>query len=466
MSGKRLDVIVFGATGDTGRSACHFLFNKAKTIDIKSWAPAARNLKKLNKLVGDVIDTNASAPENGVAASPAIQADSNDYESLVAMAKQAKVVVAMAGPFLDYGEGVVKACVEANTHYIDITGETPWVNVMAKKYGDDAMEKGLYMLSQAAYDSVPSDITVALAALALKEKGETVAAVETHHHIVGGALPVGTLKTMLNGVMHGRSMMLRSMTGGLLGAPSAQDAEKKKADRKSLKGKAGLVPKSVEKSIARDFASNNKNPKSTISGAWSLPSIMTVVNTPIVWTTAESLGYANKHFTYRERNGLDNAGAASLYGFLPVAATMAGLTVGALVALPFLIPMVLLFPQAVSNAAENFNNSDPGNMKAKAFKKLFNGFRPNGLTKVKAIASSVSGKSFAQVDFESDYEAGLGFTVVSALTVASAILHKAEQGEEGHGFETAVVAAGPENLQEWYGKAGVRINVKPVRAKL
>jgi len=461
---RLLDVIVFGATGDTGRCACHYLFNNAKLIDLKSWAPAARNLKKLNKLVGDVCDPEASkVPENGVVASPAIQADSNDYESLLAMAKQAKVVVACAGPFADYGENVVKACVEANTHYIDITGETPWVNVMAKKYGEEAKAKGLYMLSQSAYDSVPSDITVALAALALKEEGETVGAVETYHHIVGGALPVGTLKTMLNGVMLGRAKALGALSGGMLGNGSKEEVAKAKSERKSLRGREGLVPKSLQKQIANDISSNNMNPKSPITGTWSLPSIMTQVNTPIVHVTADSLGYGGAQFSYRERNGKNDAGVASMYGFLPVAATMAGLGLGAMAVLPFLIPMIVLFPDAVRNAAENFNNSDPGDMKAKAFKKLFNGFRPNGLTKVQALASSISGKKFAEVDFETDYDPGLGFTVLSMLTVASAIIHKEDAG---NGFQTAVVAVGPENLKEWYDKAGVRIHVRGVRSKL
>lgn len=108
-------------------------------------------------------------------------------------------------------------------------------------------------------------------------------------------------------------------------------------------------------------------------------------------------------------------------------------------------------------AAESLNNSDPGNRKAKAFHKLFNGFKPNGLTRVTTIAESVSKNARASVLFESPYDAGLGFTALSVVTVAAAILHKQDEGEKFHGFQTAVVAVGPELLTDYYKKVGVKI---------
>ena len=129
--GRDLDVVVFGATGDTGVASSDFLFFRGKTIGVRSWAPAARNMKKLNRVLAHVVGSDAKpAPKGGVAPSPAITADSNDLGSLVAMAKRARVVVACAGPFAKYGENVIRACVEAGTHYVDITGETAWVNKM------------------------------------------------------------------------------------------------------------------------------------------------------------------------------------------------------------------------------------------------------------------------------------------------------------------------------------------------
>lgn len=455
---KIYDVVVFGATGDAGRCVCLFLHNKAKLANITSWAPAARNLKKLDSMLKPVMSEGRVVPVDGVGSSPSIKADANSYEEVLAMARQAKVVIACAGPFADYGENVVKACVEAGTDYVDITGETPWVNVMTKKYGAVAKSKGLYMLSQSAYDSVPSDITVALAAKMLSDKGEHIAATETHHKLKGGALPVGTLNTMLKMVTSGRRAAISTVTLGLAGGPTKEEKAKAaatKSERAKLKDVSGLVPKAVKSAISKDGSVNMMKPYSALSGTWSLPSFMAGVNTPIVHTTAHHLGYGASEghgFTYKER-----LGGMKGTRFYPYARTMATFLVGAILALPFFIPMVLLFPNFTFQKIKNYNNSDPGNVKAKAFKKLFNGFQPNGLTSVIALASSSSGKSGAKVTFASDYDAGLGFTALSAATVAGSLIVKRANGEIGKGFETAVVAVGPEELKTRYMDVGVRI---------
>lgn len=465
------DVVVMGATGDTGRCCCHYLHNNASKVGISSWAPAARNLKKLEKVLGDVGAGRGEPGKHGVLASPAIKADSGDYESILAMCKQARVVVACAGPFADYGENVVKACAEAGTDYVDITGETFWVDEMAKKYNDEAVSKGISVLSQSAYDSVPSDITVALAARALMAQGEEIAAGETHHELAGGALPVGTLKTVLNGMMQARRSALQAVSGGTLGKLPASEQkaiEDKKKALKELKGKPGLVPKHVKSAVSQDVSQNMKNAYSSVAGRASLPGFMAVVNTPIVHTTAVALGYGvaegdknkphSKRFSYRERLGANDQGLSSLYGYGPVALSAATLTFGALIAAPIAVPLLFLFPSVLSNAMEGLNNSDPGQAKEKAFSKLFDGYKKNGLTSVLSLVSSKSGKKLAKTTFSSPYDAGLGFTALSALTVAGAIIHRRDNGEKGNGFETAVVGVGPDLLQEWYEKAGVKIS--------
>jgi len=195
-----------------------------------------------------------------------------------------------------------------------------------------------------------------------------------------------------------------------------------------------------------------------------LPGFMATVNMPIVHTTAAALDYGGD-FRYRERSGNMDSTALSGYGFVPVMGKLLGLGLLGVVVLPFLVPAFLVFPDRVSGAVEGWLAGDPGNAKAKAFAKLLKGFRSNGETRVKAIAAAKSGGCFAEVDFVSEYDAGLGFTVLSALTVAAAVLEKRRNGVGGNGFETAVVAVGVEMLKEWYEKAGVKIQSQ-VRAKL
>jgi len=80
------------------------------------------------------------------------------------MAQETTLVVALAGPYLDCGEQVVKACVEANTHYIDITGEVNFSSFLIQKYHQQAVEKGLRLVQFAGAMCVPEDVAAYLLA--------------------------------------------------------------------------------------------------------------------------------------------------------------------------------------------------------------------------------------------------------------------------------------------------------------
>lgn len=51
-------------------------------------------------------------------------ADAGDQASVDAVVKQAKVVIACAGPYAKIGTPVVDACVRLGAHYVDLTGVT------------------------------------------------------------------------------------------------------------------------------------------------------------------------------------------------------------------------------------------------------------------------------------------------------------------------------------------------------
>jgi len=465
---RDLDVVVFGATGDTGVASCDFLFYKGKSLGVRSWAPAARNLKKLERVLAHVVgaDENA-APKDGVAPSPAIQADSNDLDSLIAMAQRARVVVACAGPFAKYGENVIRACVEAGTHYVDITGETPWVNKMCKRYGEAARKKGVLLISQAAYDSIPSDLTVALAESALRAAGEEIARAETFHMIKGGGLPTGTLQTVIQGVLQARNAAVSMLTFGLLGGPTKEEIAARKRqkeqlrkrgnsiDRAAEKKREGLVSSSAASKASTDVTRNFLSPLGAYSaqagGQLSLPHFMTTVNTPIVHATAEALGYP-KSFEYRERiptNFLSLLGTGLALVLAPIALTV-------------VIPTLLLFPESVAALATNWRASDPGGNAARIRASLNDNFSSTGSTNVVAIASSASGAKTARISMHSGYEPGLGYTALSAVAVGTAIVRGEANGDRAKGFQTAVGAFGPEGLRKAQEKAGVKFTVELV----
>jgi short subunit dehydrogenase-like uncharacterized protein len=108
---------------------------------------------------------------------PIVIADVNDEKSLVEMAKQAKIIVNCCGPYRHWGEQVVKACIEAGTHHVDVSGEPQYIETMQLKYNDQARQKGIYIVSACGFDSIPAE----MGTIFLQEKfNGTVNSVETY----------------------------------------------------------------------------------------------------------------------------------------------------------------------------------------------------------------------------------------------------------------------------------------------
>src|SRR5664279_2563324 len=177
MPKREFDVVLYGATGFTGRQTVRY-FGEFAPPDLK-WAIAGRNLSKLEAL------------KSGV---PAIVADSFDQAAIDTMVKRTRVLLTTAGPFAVYGTGIVDACVRFRTHYCDITGETPWVRSLIDRYQEKAAAEGTKLIPFCGFDSVPSDLGAMLIADALGPQTATVTALFQ----MAGGLNGGTLASALN----------------------------------------------------------------------------------------------------------------------------------------------------------------------------------------------------------------------------------------------------------------------------
>ncbi|MBZ0122162.1 MAG: saccharopine dehydrogenase NADP-binding domain-containing protein [Sandaracinaceae bacterium] len=142
---------MFGATGFTGGLTAHYLAEHAPRGT--RWAIAGRSASKLEALARELED-KPCPPQARLSADVAHEA------SLRAMAEQARVVLTTVGPFDDYGEPLVRACVEAGTDYADITGEPRFVDRMIARYDDEARQEGLRIVSCCGFDSIPHDLGV------------------------------------------------------------------------------------------------------------------------------------------------------------------------------------------------------------------------------------------------------------------------------------------------------------------
>ena len=164
---RDLDVVVFGATGVTGRRVCRYLAERAPEVNATG-APRARR-EKLERILGD----------EGVSAEHTISADLGDPKSLADMASRAKVVLNMVGPYTQYGRPVIKACVENGAHYADLTGEIPFVRQMIDEFDAAAAEAGVKIVEVSGFEALPADLAVQLAADTAQERwGERLSDVD------------------------------------------------------------------------------------------------------------------------------------------------------------------------------------------------------------------------------------------------------------------------------------------------
>ena len=87
-------------------------------------------------------------------------ADADDPASLAAMAARAKVIITTVGPYQLYGEGLVAACAEAGTDYVDLTGESHWIAQMIAAHEAKAKASGARLVFSCGFDSIPFDLGV------------------------------------------------------------------------------------------------------------------------------------------------------------------------------------------------------------------------------------------------------------------------------------------------------------------
>ena len=146
---REFDVIVFGATGFTGRLVAEYL-NEEYGADL-NWAMAGRSEDKLS----------AVRTEMGISdAVPLITADSADGASLEAMAALAKSICTTVGPYQLYGDALMAACAAQGTDYVDLSGEPAWMHDTIEKFTAPAKASGARLVHSCGFDSIPFDLGV------------------------------------------------------------------------------------------------------------------------------------------------------------------------------------------------------------------------------------------------------------------------------------------------------------------
>lgn len=151
MSAQEFDIVVYGATGFTGKLVTEHLMRVYGAEGEIKWAIAGRDEEKL-KIVRNDIGASYKLP--------IIVAGATDANALDALAHRARVVITTVGPYQRYGEGLLAACAKAGTDYVDLCGEPNWMAAMIAKYEKTAKESGARIVFSCGFDSIPFDCGV------------------------------------------------------------------------------------------------------------------------------------------------------------------------------------------------------------------------------------------------------------------------------------------------------------------
>lgn len=165
MDDLRYDLVLFGATGFTGQLVAEYLALRLQPGSHR-WALAGRDLEKLRRVRARLVEV---AP--GWADLPLHVADTADYASLTELAGRTRVLVNTVGPYETHGEPVVKACLDATTDYLDLTGEPQYWRRIVSTYHERAVAAGVLIVPCCGFDSIPADLGVLYAVQKLESSG-------------------------------------------------------------------------------------------------------------------------------------------------------------------------------------------------------------------------------------------------------------------------------------------------------
>ena len=270
---REFDLIVFGATGYTGRLVVTALLEFPES-DVRV-AMAGRSLKKLEQVRASIAERFPEA-----AALALVVADVHDPESMEAMAKRTRVVCTTVGPYALLGDALVAACVAQGTDCCDLTGEVHWMRKNIDAFHQEAQEKRCRIVHAAGFDSIPFDIGVyAIQQHAIARWGASASKVRTVTGKMKGGFSGGTIASMTS--LFERIRTDRSMLR-LMGNPYALVPGGTGPDRND--------------SRAVEYAEDH--------GTWTAPFIMAGCNTRVVRRSHHLQGQPwGEDFSYAESMG-------------------------------------------------------------------------------------------------------------------------------------------------------------------
>lgn len=303
---REFEIVVWGATGFTGRLTAEYLLERYGAGSDLRWALGGRDASKL-EAVRDEIARNTGVDASGL---PILVGDAQDEAFLTDLTRRTRVVCTTVGPYARYGSRLVAACAANGAHYCDLTGEVDWIRRMIEAHQDRAAESGARIVFSCGFDCIPSDLGAFFIQREMRAR-HGVASPHIQYRVRGfsGAASGGTVASMLE-------MM--------------EESERDPAIARTMKEPYALNPKGQES--GPDAAEGVKPSWDEDFGEWTAPFVMAGLNTKVVRRTNALLEYAwGKDFRYDEAflMGAGPLGLAKATGVAAgSAAMMGGMAIG------------------------------------------------------------------------------------------------------------------------------------------
>ena len=188
MSEREFDVIVYGASGYTGKLVADYIEKEYGNNDSLKWALAGRNKDKLLNIRRE-LNLNSSLS--------ILEVDSNDQASLDVMTSSAKCILTTVGPYQLYGSSLVESCAKNGTDYVDLTGEPGWMYEMINAHKETAEKSGARIVFSCGFDSIPFDLGVYFVQQAVQSKfGKPAQHVRGRVKAMNGEFSGGTIASL------------------------------------------------------------------------------------------------------------------------------------------------------------------------------------------------------------------------------------------------------------------------------
>jgi len=418
MSERDIDVTVFGATSVTGRQVAKYLSKRAAGVEA-TWAAAARSPEKLASTLADV----------GVEGATTIAADVSDSGSLEAMAERTKVVLNLVGPYTSNGRVVIDACIASGAHYVDLSGEMPFVARTTRDVHAGAEAAGVKVVQVCGFEALPPDLGVALAAQAAKDRHD--------EHLGSAEVAVRMLK-LPPGLPRPSDMLSGGTMQSLAQAIGEDDAER-------LLDPSCMVFDEARCEDIRRVSPISVAPRRTADGAVMAPMAPAAFINPAVIHRSAALGEPERPvFVYREGMAIDG-GAPTLPVRLGVAAALSGVQLATTAA-------ASARPEIRKHASSILSRVLPGS-----------GFGPSAdrleqwLWRMDVDAATTSGQP---VHVEVEGEGHPGYLATARMMGEAGLILASASAPGRAGCLTPAVALGTASAER-FDAAGLRFRVSP-----